>query len=368
MKNNPTHCLVHFSFSQYFSIEVGYLKLSQFPYNCHQFNYNFYSSPLGTIGFLTSGIRAVHLEAVVETKSTILLDKAISIFQEVQKQLSIILKKLSNAKTRRQQPQAPRSNENYISINALAITFPKSIKVDFPRFNGEEHAAWVYKANQYFNHYKTPYHEKLPMAYFYMDGEALVWFEDAEDTGLFVSWGAFVQALQVRLGSIACDTPLKATIQEPLVLVSNPTFIGVSQTHVSPDGSVHTIKNEDVDLPHNHVGGQISLLSGCHKAKELDASFLGDSYGINDGFYSRDDCNFYKKLCSILMKVKFNTTTLRYAPMSWVVINCFGAICVINGQDALVYWVSGWFPLMNVLFHNNTLWARCFQGEGNLKK
>ena len=28
------------------------------------------------------------------------------------------------------------------------------------------------------------------------------------------------------------------------------------------------------------LGGQISLLSGCHKAKELDASFLGDSGGI----------------------------------------------------------------------------------------
>ena len=79
---------------------------------------------------------------------------------------------------------------------------------------------------------------------------------------------------------------MKATIQEPPVLMSNPMLIGVSQTHVSLDGFVHTIKNEDVNLPHNHVGGQISLLSGCHKAKELDASFLGDSYGINDGFHN----------------------------------------------------------------------------------
>ena len=171
-----------------------------------------------------------------------------------------------------QQSQTPRSNENYISSNARAITFPKSIKVDFPRFKGEEPTAWVYKANQYFNYYKTPNHEKLPMAYFHMDGEALVWFEDAEDTRLFVSRDAFVQALQVRFGSTTCDNPLKATIQEPLVIVSNPMLIGVSQTHVSPNGSVHAIKNEDVDLPHTHVGGQISLLSGCHKAKGLDAS------------------------------------------------------------------------------------------------
>ena len=44
---------------------------------------------------------------------------------------------------------------------------------------------------------------------------------------------------------------------------------------------------------------------------------------------------------SILLEAKFNTTTLGYAPMSWAMINCFGAIRVINDQDALVYWVSG---------------------------
>ena len=145
-------------------------------------------------------------------------------------------------------------------------------------------------------------------------------------------------------------------------------LIGVSQTHVSPNGSVHAIKNEDVDLPHTDVRGQIQLLSGCHKAKELDAIFLGNSCEINDGFHSRDDHNFYNKLSFILLKVKFNTTALRYALMSRVVINCFGAIRVINDQDALAYWVSGRFPLMKVSFHNNTLRAMCFQGEGNVRK
>ena len=92
-------------------------------------------------------------------------------------------------------------------------------------------------------------------------------------------------------------------------------------------GAIHVIKNEGVDLTVIHVGGNstefrlcygghILLISGCHKAKELDASFLGDSCGINDGFHRQDDHNFYKKLSSILLKVKFNTTALHYAPMS----------------------------------------------------
>ena len=97
-------------------------------------------------------------------------------------------------------------------------------------------------------------------------------------------------------------------------------------------------------------GGHIFLISGCHKAKEPDAFFLGDNCGINDGFHSRDDHNFYKKLSSILLKVKFNTTALHYAPMSWAMINFFGAIHVINGQYALAYWVSGQFLIRRCHF------------------
>ena len=78
-------------------MEGDYLILSQFSYNS-------YPSPLRTIGFLISGIKIVNPKAMVETKSIILLDEAISNFREVQKQLSIILKKLSDAETRRQQP------------------------------------------------------------------------------------------------------------------------------------------------------------------------------------------------------------------------------------------------------------------------
>jgi len=80
--------------------------------------------------------------------------------------------------------------------------------------------------------------------------------------------------------------PLKATIQEPTILVSDPMLIAVSQTHVSSNGHAHVIKNEDVDLPCIHFGGQISLLSGYHIAKELDSSFLGDKCAINDRFHS----------------------------------------------------------------------------------
>ena len=51
----------------------------------------------------------------------------------------------------------------------------------------------------------------------------------------------------------------------------------------------------------------------------------------------------------------------------WAVTWCLEVVGVFNVQDALEYWVSGRFPLMKVSFHNTILWARCFQGEGNVK-
>lgn len=44
-----------------------------------------------------------------------------------------------------------------------------------------------------------------------MDVEVLVWFQDVKDIGLFISWDAFIQALQVRFGSTDYDSPMKTT-------------------------------------------------------------------------------------------------------------------------------------------------------------
>ena len=43
-----------------------------------------------------------------------------------------------------------------------------------------------------------------------MDGEALVWFQEGEDAGVFGNWEALVQALLIRFGSIAYDDPMEA--------------------------------------------------------------------------------------------------------------------------------------------------------------
>ena len=56
-----------------------------------------------------------------------------------------------------------------------------------------------------------------------------------------------------------------------------------------------------------------------------------------------------------------------YATLFWAVVKCLEIFDEFDGQDALMYWISGRFPLMKVSLNNNTLWARCFQGEENIR-
>ena len=86
----------------------------------------------------------------------------------------------------------------------------RAIKIDFLKFDGDNPIGWVYKANHYFALYPMPDGQKIWMASLYMEGIALIWFQGAEETGLFVSWNAFVDALQLRFGNSSYDDPMEA--------------------------------------------------------------------------------------------------------------------------------------------------------------
>ena len=48
------------------------------------------------------------------------------------------------------------------------------------------------------------------MASFHMEGEALVWFQEGEEAGVFGNWEALIQAMLTRFGSTAYDDPMEA--------------------------------------------------------------------------------------------------------------------------------------------------------------
>lgn len=98
-----------------------------------------------------------------------------------------------------------------------------------------------YQVTQYFSYYNTPVQRRLLLASYHMDGEALVWFQDAKNAGIFTCWDAFIKALQILLGSTDYDDPMEALTrlkQSSNVVVYKSQFealsnriTGLSETH-----------------------------------------------------------------------------------------------------------------------------------------
>ena len=51
------------------------------------------------------------------------------------------------------------------------------------------------------------------MASYHVEGEALIWFQDVENFGLFTDWEAFVKAMYARFGATSYDDPMESLIR-----------------------------------------------------------------------------------------------------------------------------------------------------------
>ena len=107
---------------------------------------------------------------------------------EMNQHLIAILHKLGSDEAR---PQTSREPSSPI-LSSSAVSLVKPIKLDFPRFSGEDPASWMYKAKQYFGYYQTPTAKRLMVASFHMEQEALVWFQDTEEASVFSDWEGMV--------------------------------------------------------------------------------------------------------------------------------------------------------------------------------
>lgn len=66
-------------------------------------------------------------------------------------------------------------------------------------------------------YHQVPPRQRIFIASFHMDEEALVWFQDASEVGTFHSLEEFVQTVQVRLRSSPYDDPMEALTQHKQV-------------------------------------------------------------------------------------------------------------------------------------------------------
>ncbi|KAK2387384.1 hypothetical protein QL285_061173 [Trifolium repens] len=82
-----------------------------------------------------------------------------------------------------------------------------SIKLEIPRFDGTEAVGWIFKINQFFDFHRTPDDQWLNIASFYMEGEALTWYQWMHSNGSLHSWQAFIHALELRFAPSQFDDP-----------------------------------------------------------------------------------------------------------------------------------------------------------------
>ena len=79
------------------------------------------------------------------------------------------------------------------------------------------------------------------MASYHMEGEALIWFQDAKNSGLFSDWEAFVKAVHVRFGATSYDDPMESL-----------TRLKQTSSVIAYKGQFEAISNRVRSLPELH--------------------------------------------------------------------------------------------------------------------
>ena len=58
-----------------------------------------------------------------------------------------------------------------------AMALGHSIRLDVPRFDGSDPMGWLFKISQFFDFHHTPLEHRITITSFYLDGEALAWYQ-----------------------------------------------------------------------------------------------------------------------------------------------------------------------------------------------
>lgn len=124
--------------------------------------------------------------------------------QTFQHELTNLTTEVNHLRTRIGPPGFPPPGPNPALQHPFSGT---SIKLDIPRFDGTEPLSWIFKINQVFEFHHTPEDQRLRLASFYMDGEALTWYQWMHSNGQLLSWPMFLHALELRFAPSHYEDP-----------------------------------------------------------------------------------------------------------------------------------------------------------------
>ena len=101
-------------------------------------------------------------------------------------------------------------NNRWNLVSSVDIGFSSSSnfhgsKLDFPHFNGDDPTGWIHREEQYFSLHNTFDVNKVPLASFHLEHDALQWFCWYIKAYKEPNWSDFFQLLLERFGPSAFD-------------------------------------------------------------------------------------------------------------------------------------------------------------------
>ena len=111
-------------------------------------------------------------------------------------------------------PFAPEGSV-YHPHTTTAITntdphFSQHLKLNFPRFNGEDPINWIYRVEQYFEFQNIVAETQVQLASFHHEGIALQWHRWLTKFRGPLSWNDFTKAILLRFGPTEYEDPSEA--------------------------------------------------------------------------------------------------------------------------------------------------------------
>jgi hypothetical protein len=85
-----------------------------------------------------------------------------------------------------------------------------SLKLSFPKFNGDDPTAWIYKAEQYFEFQNIMPNQQVQLASFHLEGIALQWHRWLIKFRGPLTWDEFTKAIQQRFSPTDYEDPSEA--------------------------------------------------------------------------------------------------------------------------------------------------------------
>lgn len=84
----------------------------------------------------------------------------------------------------------------------------KTIKFEFPKFDGTSPSSWVRKCNKLFAHHVVAEDQKLYLATLNLEGDAEEWYAGFVHGGVDMTWSGFIDKIMARFGPESLTNPI----------------------------------------------------------------------------------------------------------------------------------------------------------------